>query len=58
MLELVKQTFIFFDPGAVMFCGTLAIKCLSVNNQPCMVTPRLIVLNSDKLHYYLFIISM
>ena len=40
------------------FGGSLAIKFVFMNNQPCLVTSMLIDLNPDKLHYHPFIISM
>ena len=40
------------------FGGSLATKCISMNNQPCMVRPTVIDLNPDKLFYYPFIISL
>ena len=37
----------------VLSLGTsLAINCLGIINQPCMVRPMLIDLNPDELHYY------
>ena len=38
--------------------GSLAIKCVSVNNQPCMVRQMLIDFHPDELHYYPFIIGI
>ena len=48
------------------FSGSLACiakvsdqtKCLSINDEPCMVSPTLINLNSVELKYYLFIVSL
>ena len=40
------------------FGGSLAIKCASKNNEPCLIRPTLIDLNFDELHYYPFIICM
>ena len=42
----------------VGFGGSLTIKCVSMNNQACLVRPTLIDLNLDELLYYPFIISM
>ena len=42
----------------LFFYGSLAIKCISMNNQPCLVRVTLIDVNLDELHYYLFVISM
>ena len=40
------------------FGESLAIKYVSLNNQPSMVRPRLINLYPDELHHYPFIISL
>ena len=40
------------------FGGSLATKCLSLSNEPCMATPTLIHLNPIELNYYPFIISL
>ena len=40
------------------FGRSLAIKCVSMNNQQCMVGPRLIDLNPDELHYYSFLVNI
>ena len=42
----------------LFFGGLLAIKCVSMNNQPYVVRLTLVDLNLDKLHYYSFVISM
>ena len=49
---------IFLVLVLLFFGRSLAIKCLSMNNQSCMVKPRFIDLNPDELHYHPFIISM
>ena len=38
--------------------GSLAIKCVFMNNQSCLIKPTLIDLNLYELHYYPFIIDM
>ena len=58
MSGFMKQMFIILVLLLLGFCGSLAIKCMSINNQPCMVRPILSNLNPDKLHYYPFIVSM
>ena len=40
------------------FGGSLATKCVSQNNQLCSARPTFIDLNPDKLHYYLFMVSL
>ena len=40
------------------FSSSLATKCLSLNDEPCMVRPTLIDLNSVELKYYRFMISL
>ena len=32
--------------------------CISLNNEPCQTRPTLIDLNSNEIHYYLFIVSL
>ena len=65
MSGFIKELFIilvmvlYFDESftdAKAVTGT--IKCVSINNQQCMVRPMLIDLDLDELHYYPFIISM
>ena len=59
MLGFIKQTRTALALILMLcFGGALAIKCVSMNNEQCMVRPTLIDLNLDELHYYLFIISM
>ena len=38
------------------FRRSLAIKCVSLNNEPCMTRRTLIDLNTDELNYYLLMI--
>ena len=40
------------------FGGSLSIKCVYMNNRPCLVRPTLIDFNFDEFHYYPFIISI
>ena len=40
------------------FSGSLATKCVSLNNEPCMTWPTPIDLNSVELNYYPFVISL
>ena len=40
------------------FSGSLAFKCMSLNNEPCMTRPTLIDLNSAELSYYILMISL
>ena len=37
---------------------SLAAKCVSLNNEPCMARPTLIDLNPTELNYYPFTISL
>ena len=39
-------------------CLSLATKCMSLNNEPCMIRPTLIDLNPVELNYYSFMISL
>ena len=52
MFSLIKQVCIVL----LSFSESLAIKCLSLNDEPCMVT--LIDLNPVELKYYPFMISL
>ena len=53
MLSLIKQVFIVL----LSFSISLATKCLSLNDEPCMVRPTLVDLNPVELKYYPFMIS-
>ena len=57
MPGFIKPTFIVLVL-MLDFGGSLAIKCISVNNQPCMIRPMRINLNPDELRYCPFIVSM
>ena len=54
MLSLIKQVFIVL----FSFSESLATKCLSLNDEPCMLKPTLIDLNPVELKYYPFMISL
>ena len=54
MFSLIKQVFIVF----LSFSSSLATKCLSLNDEPCMVRLTLIDLIPLDLKYYPFIISL
>ena len=54
MFRLIKQVFILL----LSFSKSLATKCLSLNDEPCMVRPTLIDLNHVELKYYPFMISL
>ena len=38
--------------------GSLATKCISLDNEPCLLRPIVIDLNCDKLRYYSFFFSL
>ena len=44
--------------GLLFFGQSLATKCMSLNNKPCMARPFLINLNPVKFKCYPFIISL
>ena len=54
MFSLIKQIFIVL----LSFSSSLATKCLSFNNEPCMVRPTLVDLNPVALKYYPFMINL
>ena len=54
MFWLIKQMFITF----INFSGSLATKCVSLNNEPCMTRPTLIGLNPIELKYYPFMVRL
>ena len=59
MHGLFKQTFIVLVLVLLgLLLGSLTTKCVSVNNQACMVRPNFVGLNPDKFNYYSFIISL
>ena len=54
MFRSIKQVFI----ALLSFSGFLATKCVSLNNELCVIRPTLIDLNPIKLNYYPVIISL
>ena len=54
MFWLIKQKFI----ALLNFTGSLAITCVSLNSEPCIVRPALIDLNPVKLYYYTFMVAL
>ena len=54
MFSLNKQVFIVL----LSFSESLAIKCVSLNNEPCQVRQTLIDLNPVELKYYPFMIIL
>ena len=58
MPGFIKQTFIVLVLVLLGFGGSLTTKCVSINNQPCMVRPKFVDLSPDELYYFLSIISL
>ena len=54
MFSRTKQVFITL----LTFSRSLATKCVSLNNESCMIRPFLIDLNPVELKYYPFMISL
>ena len=54
MLSFIKQVFI----ELLSFNRSLATKWVSLNYEPCMITPFLINLNLVQLKYYPFVICL
>ena len=54
MFWLIKKKFI----ALLSFSGSLATKCVTLNNEPCMTGPTLIDLNPVELNYFPFMISL
>lgn len=50
MSGLISQTLIALGLVLLVFDGSLAIKYVSLNDQPCMVRPRFANSNDDELH--------
>ena len=48
MFRLIKE----------VFCRTLATKCMSLKNEPCLARHTLIDLDPNKIHYYPFMVSL
>ena len=55
MFKLIKQVFFIV---LLRFSRSLATKCVSLSNEPCMARPTLIDLNPTELNYYPFTISL
>ena len=53
MFGLVKQVFI----AVLSFSGSLATKCMPLNNEQYMIRPTLIDLNPVEFKYYQLVIS-
>ena len=62
MLSFIKEVFIvllgFIESLAHVAKISDQTKCLSLNDEPCMVRPILTDLNSVEVKYYLFMISL
>ena len=54
MFSFVKQVFIVLFSFSVF----LATKCLSLNDEPCLIGPTLADLNLNELKYYPFMIGL
>ena len=54
MLSFVKQVFLVL----LSFCSSLATKCVSLNEEPCIARHNLIVLNPVELKYNALMISL
>ena len=54
MFSFVKQVFLVL----LGFCSSLATKCVSLNEEPCIARPNLIVLNPVELKYNAIMISL
>ena len=45
-------------PMLLGYAGSLATKCVSMYNKPCMGRPMLIDLNTDEIFYYPLLVSL
>ena len=54
MFSLIKQVFVVL----FIFNNSVATKCVLSNDEPCIVRATLIDLNSVKLKYYPFVITL
>ena len=54
MFRLITQVFI----GLLSFSSPLATKCLSLNNEPCMIRPTLIDSNPAEFKCHPFMVSL
>ena len=53
MFSLIKQEFIVL----LSFSSSLSTKCVSLNDEPCVLRPTLIDLSPVEIKYYPFMIS-
>ena len=58
MSGFIEQMFIVLVLVLFCFGGSLVIKCVPLNNQPCMIRLTLIDLNPDEFLHYPFIVNM
>ena len=58
MFKFIKKGFIVLLVCYCVVSGSFATKCISLNNEPCLVRPILIDLNQNEFHYYLFMVSL
>ena len=54
MFRSIKQVLI----ALLSFSGSLAAKCMFLNDEPCLARPTVIDLNPNELHYYPFMVSL
>ena len=54
MFTLIKQVYFVL----LSFNEFLATRCLSLNDEPCLVTPPIIDMNLVELRYYPFMIKL
>ena len=54
MFKIIKQVFI----ALLLFVESLATKCMSLNNELCLIRPTLIDLNPFENNYHPFMISL
>ena len=54
MFRFIKEVFI----ALLSFCKSLATKLTSLNDDPCMIRPTLVDLNSIELNHYSFMTSV
>ena len=58
MFKFIKKGFIVLLVCYCVVSGSFATKCISLNNEPCLVRPILIDLNQNEFHYYLFMVNL
>ena len=56
MLWPIKQEQVFI--AILNFSGSLATKCVPLNNEPFMIRPTLTDLNPTDLNHFLFMVSL